>query len=96
MKELKIRASQLGRLMATDNKTSITQKQLVTLNGLLAKIKLTEKQAELKNSVYEWQLKAYMWLTGRTELSAIEKGTIKKEQIINGFKLTPDQLKKLG
>jgi molecular chaperone GrpE (heat shock protein) len=29
-------------------------------------------------------------------LSAIEKGTIKKEQIINGFKLTPEQLKRLG
>jgi hypothetical protein len=29
-------------------------------------------------------------------LAAIEKGTIKKEQIINGFKLTPEQLKRLG
>jgi hypothetical protein len=29
-------------------------------------------------------------------LAAIEKGTIKKEQIINGFKLTAEQLKKLG
>jgi hypothetical protein len=51
MKELKIRASQLGRLMATDSKTSITEKQLVTLNGLLAKIKLTEKQAELRDTL---------------------------------------------
>jgi hypothetical protein len=51
MKDLKIRASQLGKLMATDSKTSITQKQLVTLNGLLAKIKLTEKQAELRDTL---------------------------------------------
>lgn len=51
MKELKIRASQLGKLMATDSKTSITEKQLVTLNGLLAKIKLTEKQAELRDTL---------------------------------------------
>jgi hypothetical protein len=29
-------------------------------------------------------------------LTAIEKGTIKKEQIINGFKLTAEQLKRLG
>jgi molecular chaperone GrpE (heat shock protein) len=29
-------------------------------------------------------------------LTAIEKGTIKKEQIINGFKLTAEQIKRLG
>ncbi len=29
-------------------------------------------------------------------IAAIEKGTIKKEQIINGFKLTAEQLKRLG
>jgi molecular chaperone GrpE (heat shock protein) len=29
-------------------------------------------------------------------LAAIEKGTIKKEQIINGFKLTAEQIKRLG
>jgi hypothetical protein len=49
MKDLKIRASSLGRLMSNDKDTSITDKQLVTLNGLLAKIKLTEKQAELRD-----------------------------------------------
>jgi hypothetical protein len=51
MKELKIRASQLGRLMATDSKTSITEKQLATLNSLLAKIKLTDKQADLRDAL---------------------------------------------
>ena len=45
MKDLKIRASQLGRIMTDDPATVITDKQLVTLNGLLTKIKLTEKQA---------------------------------------------------
>jgi hypothetical protein len=49
MKYLKIRASSLGRLMSNDKDTSITDKQLVTLNGLLDKIKLTEKQAELRD-----------------------------------------------
>lgn len=49
MNDLKIRASSLGRLMANDKDTSITTKQLVTLDGLLAKIKLTEKQAELRD-----------------------------------------------
>ena len=49
MEDLKIRASSLGRLMSNDKDTSITDKQLVTLNGLLAKIKLTEKQAELRD-----------------------------------------------
>jgi len=51
MKDLKIRASSLGRLMASDKDTSITDKQLETLNDLLAKIKLTEKQAELRDSL---------------------------------------------
>ena len=49
MEDLKIRASSLGRLMSNDKDTSITDKQLTTLNGLLAKIKLTEKQAELRD-----------------------------------------------
>jgi len=51
MKDLKIRASSLGRLMATNSKTTITTKQLETLNGLLSKIKLTEKQAELRDTL---------------------------------------------
>lgn len=45
MKDLKIRASQLGRIMTDDPATVITDKQLITLNGLLTKIKLTEKQS---------------------------------------------------
>tara|TARA_R110000772_G_scaffold55894_1_gene127500 strand:- start:824 stop:1609 length:786 start_codon:yes stop_codon:yes gene_type:complete len=51
MKDLLIRASSLGRLMSNDKDTSITEKQLTTLNGLLAKIKLTEKQAELRDAL---------------------------------------------
>jgi len=51
MKDLKIRASSLGRLMTTDNATTITPKQLETLEGLLQKIKLTEKQAELRDKL---------------------------------------------
>ena len=51
MKDLLIRASSLGRLMSNDKDTSITDKQLTTLNGLLAKIKLTEKQAELRDAL---------------------------------------------
>jgi len=51
MKELKIHASSLGRLMARDSDTTITPKQLETLEGLLKKIKLTEKQAELRDKL---------------------------------------------
>jgi hypothetical protein len=51
MRDLKIRASSLGRIMTLDNSSTITAKQLATLNGLLTKIKLTEKQAELRNSL---------------------------------------------
>jgi len=49
MAELKIRASQLGRIMSDDAKNKISDKQLLTLEGLLSKIKLTEKQAELRD-----------------------------------------------
>ena len=51
MKDLKIRASSLGRLMADDKGSTITTKQLETLNGLLAKIKLTDKQATLRDTL---------------------------------------------
>ena len=51
MKELKIRASSLGRLMSSDSATTITEKQLDTLNDLLTKIKLTDKQATLRDSL---------------------------------------------
>lgn len=49
MKELKIRASSLGKIMSDDAKNKITEKQLLTLEGLLSKVKLTEKQAELRD-----------------------------------------------
>ena len=49
MSELKIRASQLGRIMSDDAKNKITDKQLLVLKGLLSKIKLTEKQAQLRD-----------------------------------------------
>jgi len=49
MKELKIRASQLGKIMSDDAKNKITDKQLLVLKGLLSKIKLTEKQAQLRD-----------------------------------------------
>ena len=51
MKDLKIRASALGRIMTNDKDTTITVKQLETLNGLLAKIKLTDKQAQLRDTL---------------------------------------------
>ena len=50
MKDLLIRASALGKLMC-DTKNKITEKQLLTLQGLLSKIKLTEKQAELRDAL---------------------------------------------
>ena len=50
MSDLKIRASQLGRIMTDDSSAKITDKQLSTLEGLLSKIKLTEKQAELRDT----------------------------------------------
>jgi len=49
MSELKIRASQLGKIMSDDAKNKISDKQLLTLEGLLSKIKLTDKQAELRD-----------------------------------------------
>jgi len=49
MKDLKIRASALGKIMSDDAKNKISDKQLLTLEGLLSKIKLTEKQAELRD-----------------------------------------------
>ena len=49
MAELKIRASSLGKIMSDDPKNKITEKQLITLDGLLSKIKLTDKQAELRD-----------------------------------------------
>tara|TARA_R110000765_G_scaffold84474_1_gene163409 strand:+ start:604 stop:1386 length:783 start_codon:yes stop_codon:yes gene_type:complete len=49
MKELKIRASALGKIMSDDPKTKISTKQLLTLEGLLSKIKVTDKQAELRD-----------------------------------------------
>ena len=49
MKELKIRASSLGKIMSDDPKNKITEKQLITLDGLLSKVKLTDKQAELRD-----------------------------------------------
>ena len=49
MSELKIRASQLGRIMSDDAKNKISDKQLLMLKGLLSKIKLTEKQAQLRD-----------------------------------------------
>ena len=51
MKELKFRASSLGRLMTDDKDTTITDKQLETLNDLLLKIKLTDNQATLRDKL---------------------------------------------
>ena len=51
MKELKIRASALGKIMTDDPKCKITDKQLITLDGLLSKIKLTESQALLRDTL---------------------------------------------
>ena len=49
MAELKIRASSLGKIMSDDPKNKISEKQLLTLEGLLSKIKVTDKQAELRD-----------------------------------------------
>ena len=51
MKELLIRASSLGRIMANDPGSKLTERQSITLDGLLSKIKLTEKQAELRDTL---------------------------------------------
>ena len=71
MKELIIRCSSLGRLMADDKGSTITAKQLETLNGLKNKIKLTEKQAELRDAL---ELK----LNAKPELSIGAKSFIKE------------------
>jgi len=51
MEQILFRASSLGRLMTDDSSAKITDKQLSTLEGLLSKIKLTEKQAELRDTL---------------------------------------------
>jgi hypothetical protein len=50
---MKIRASELGLVMATDAKDCITAKQLVTLEGLLERITLTKKQASDRDVLIE-------------------------------------------
>ena len=78
MKDLKIRASALGRIMTKDNATTITAKQLETLNGLLTKIKLTEKQAELRD-VLELKRDA------KPELSTGAKTYIRELKLFNDY-----------
>jgi hypothetical protein len=48
---MKVRASSLGKIMATDAKDKITDKQLLTLNGLLEKVKLTEAQCVTRDKL---------------------------------------------
>lgn len=78
MEDLKIRASSLGRIMTSDKNTTITPKQLETLNGLLAKIKLTEKQAELRDTL---ELKR----DAKEELSAGAKTYVRELALYNKF-----------
>ena len=42
---MRIRCSELGNIMSDDPTTTITDNQLKELNGLLERVKLTEKQA---------------------------------------------------
>lgn len=51
MEKLLIRASSLGRIMADNPTAKLTDKQSLTLEGLLSKVKLTEKQAHLRDSL---------------------------------------------
>ena len=51
MKKLLIRASSLGKIMSDSPKSKLTEKQSITLNELLSKIKLTNKQAELRDAL---------------------------------------------
>lgn len=51
MEKVLIRASSLGKIMVDDPGSKITERQLETLNGLLSKIKLTEKQAQLRDTL---------------------------------------------
>ena len=51
MEKLLIRASSIGRIMSDNPNTKLTERQSITLDGLLSKIKLTEKQAELRDTL---------------------------------------------
>jgi|TARA_R100000084_G_scaffold55365_1_gene23276 hypothetical protein len=51
MKKLLIRASSLGKIMSDNPGVRLTEKQNITLNDLLSKIKLTKKQSELRDSL---------------------------------------------
>ena len=78
MAELKIRASQLGKIMLDDPKNKITDKQLLTLEGLLSKIKLTDKQAELRDVLL-------LKKDAKPELSKGAKTYIKELWLENNF-----------
>ena len=83
MKDLKIRASALGRIMTNDKDTTITEKQLATLNGLLTKIKLTDKQAQLRDALeLKRDAKQELSTGGKTyirELALYDKFGIRQE-----------------
>ena len=49
--KLKIRASSLGKIMASDNASTITEKQSIELDRLLGLIKLSETQAKLRDKL---------------------------------------------
>lgn len=49
--KLKIRASSLGKIMTSDNASTITEKQSIELDRLLGLIKLTETQAKLRDKL---------------------------------------------
>ena len=48
---MKVRASSLGKIMADNSANSITEKQLLTLKGLLEKVKLTEAQCATRDKL---------------------------------------------
>ena len=83
MKDLKIRASQLGKIMSDDPKNKITDKQLFTLDGLLTKVKLTDKQAELRDVLL-------LKRDAKPELSKGAKTYIKELWLQNNYGIKQD------
>lgn len=53
MNDLKIRCSSIGKIMAGVSRNGITEKQKEELDGLLSRVKLTEKQAIRRNELIE-------------------------------------------
>lgn len=72
------RPSQIGKLMTESRGVTITDKQIIELNGLLDKIKLTEKQAERRDELIAKR-------DAKPELSQTAKSAVEEQLLKDVF-----------